>query len=80
MLKKMSRPRWRKGPPNKPGWWLVEESTTDTVAWLVTWDRDDDSNVPRYLRFSDGMSSEPVAVHHMASPVRRSYGPIPKPR
>jgi hypothetical protein len=80
MSTKQQRPRWRTGAPNGPGWWLVEESTRDVVAWFVYWDRDEDSNVPRYLRFDDCMDSAPVAWHHEAWPVRRCYGPIPKPR
>jgi hypothetical protein len=73
------KPRWRQGPPNKPGWWLVEESTGDVVAWFVRLDRDDD-DAPSYLRFEDSMDSEPVAWHHEKWPVRRCFGPIPKPR
>ncbi len=72
-------PRWRKGPPNKPGWWLVEESTHDTAAWFVYWDRDDDSK-DRYLRFSDTMDSAPVEWQDKQWPVVRSYGPIPRYR
>ena len=77
------KPRWRKGPPNKPGYWVVETSTRDVVAWFVRWDRDerdDGTTTPRYLRFEDDMDSEPVDWHHQKWPVRRCYGPIPKPR
>lgn len=79
----MPKPRWRKGPPNKPGWWLVEESTRDVVVWFVYWDQDDTDDgkkAPRYLRFNDCMDSAPVAWHHKQWTVRRCYGPIPNPR
>lgn len=72
----MSKPRWKKGAPNSPGFWLVEESNGDYVALIVTWDKDDTG--PKYLRQSDGMSSEPVAFSNKNWPARRSYGPIPE--
>lgn len=73
------KPRWRKGPPNKPGWWLVEESTKDVVAWWVEWDLNEDTG-KCYLRYSDTDGSEPIAYHHDRWPVRRSYGPVQEPR
>lgn len=75
--------KWKKGAPDAPGWWLVEESTSDVFAWLVSWDRDetgDGTKQPRYLRYSDGMDSAPVDFHQNRWPIRRSFGPIPKHR